>query len=139
MARIIGIDYGTKRVGIAVTDPLQIVAAALDTIPTEKVLQFLKEYCEKEEVEAIALGMPTRLNDEDTHATPFVVEFQQKLEELLPTIPVHLVDERFSSKIAMGVMIQGGMKKKDRRKKGNLDKVSAAVILQSYLDSKTIL
>lgn len=139
MARIIGIDYGTKRVGIAVTDPLQIVAAALDTIPTDKVLQFLKEYCEKEEVEAIALGMPTRLNDEDTHATPFVVEFQKKLEELLPTISVHLVDERFSSKIAMGVMIQGGMKKKDRRKKENLDKVSAAVILQSYLDSKTIL
>lgn len=139
MARVIGIDYGTKRVGIAVTDPLQIVASGLDTIPTDKALQFLKEYCEKEEVEAIALGLPKRLNDEDTHSTPFVLEFQQKLQEMLPTIPVHLVDERYTSKIAMETMIRGGMKKKDRQKKENLDKVSAAVILQSYLDSKTIL
>lgn len=139
MARIIGIDYGTKRVGLATTDPLQIVVSALDTIPTDKILDFLKNYCQQEEVEAFVLGEPKRLNEEATHATPFVMEFKLKLEELFPTIPVHLEDERFTSKIAMEMMIRGGMKKKNRRKKENLDKISAAVILQSYLDSKTLL
>ncbi|MCP4520532.1 MAG: Holliday junction resolvase RuvX [Cytophagales bacterium] len=139
MARVIGIDYGTKRVGLATTDPLQIVTSPLDTIPTDKVLDFLKNYCQQEEVEAFALGLPKRLNDEDTHATSFVMEFKTKLEELFPSIPVNLVDERYTSKMAMDIMIAGGMKKKNRRKKENLDKISAAVILQSYLDSNTLL
>lgn len=136
MARILALDYGAKRVGVAVTDPLQIIATSLDTIPTDKLLEFLKDYFAKEEVEEIVMGYPTRLNDEDSHATPLVREFVKVLEKEFPTIPVYLEDERFTSKMAVQAMIDGGVKKKDRRVKGNIDKLSATIILQSYMESK---
>lgn len=136
MSRILALDYGAKRVGVAVTDPLQIIATSLDTIPTDKLLDFLKKYMSQEVVSEIVMGYPTRLNNEDTHATPLVREFVKVLEKEFPTIPVYLEDERFTSKMAVQTMIDGGMKKKDRRVKGNIDKLSATIILQSYMESK---
>lgn len=138
MGRILAIDYGTKRVGLAVTDPLQIIASPLDTIHSKDVLNFLKEYDASEGIEAFVLGMPKNLNGQDTNATQHVRQFQNLLKKQFPEKPVYLQDERFTSKMAMDAMISGGMKKKDRRNKGNVDKVSASIILQSYLESKGI-
>ena len=136
MGRIIAIDYGTKRVGLATTDPLQIIASALDTIHAKDVLQFLKDYAQKEEVESFVLGMPTKLDGTDTNATPHVRQFHKQLKKHFPEKPVYLHDERFTSKMALDAMIAGGSKKKDRREKGNIDKISATIILQSYLESR---
>ncbi len=136
MGRIIAIDYGTKRVGLATTDPLQIIASALDTIHAKDVLQFLKDYAQKEEVESFVLGMPTKLDGTDTNATPHVRQFHKQLKKHFPEKPVYLYDERFTSKMALDAMIAGGSKKKDRREKGNIDKISATIILQSYLESR---
>lgn len=138
MGRILAIDYGTKRVGLAVTDPLQIIASPLDTIHAKDVINFLKEYESTEGIEAFVLGMPKNLNGKDTNATQHVRQFQNLLKKQFPEKPVYLQDERFTSKMAMDAMISGGMKKKDRRNKGNVDKVSASIILQSYLESKGI-
>jgi len=135
MGRIVGIDYGAKRVGLAVTDPLKIIASPLDTIPSNLVLQFLKDYNGKETIEAFALGFPKRLNNEATHATPLVIAFELKLKAVFPNIPIHSIDERFTSKMALDSMIAGGSTKKDRQNKGNIDKISAAIILQSFLES----
>jgi len=137
MARIISIDYGTKRVGLAVTDPLQMIATALDTVHSKDVMAFLKDYIEKEEVEAFVLGMPVNLDLTETDATPHVKSFHKKLLESFPKYPIHLVDERFTSKMAMDTMIRGGMKKKDRRVKGNVDKISAVILLQEFLERKS--
>lgn len=134
MARVLAIDYGSKRVGLAVTDPLQMIATALETIANEKIFAYLGAYIQKEEVELFVLGMPKNLDNSDTDATKAVQEFAQKLEEKFPNIPVELEDERFTSKIALEAMIRGGTKKKYRQNKGNLDKVSAVIILQSYLE-----
>ena len=136
MARIISIDYGVKRVGLAVTDPLQIIATVLDMVEAKNVLVFLKNYCEKEEVEAFVLGLPMNLDTSDTHNTNHVLLFKLQLEKLFPNKPVHLLDERFTSKIAVRAMVAGGMKKKDRKIKGNVDKVSAVIILQDFMNRR---
>jgi putative holliday junction resolvase len=134
MPRILAIDYGTKRVGLAVTDPLKIIASALDTVHSKDIFVFLKTYLETEEVEDFVVGMPVNLDGEDTNNTPHVKGFVKNLKKTFPDIPVHLHDERFTSKMALQAMIAGGSSKKDRREKGNIDKISAAIILQSYME-----
>ncbi len=138
MGRILAIDYGTKRVGLAVTDPLQIIASPLETVHAKDIIDYLKKYDEAEGLESIVLGMPKKLDGKDTNATQHVRQFHKNLKKHFPQKPVYLHDERFTSKIALEAMIAGGSKKKDRRDKGNIDKVSAAVILQSYLESKSL-
>jgi putative Holliday junction resolvase len=134
MGRILAIDFGLKRTGIAVTDPLQIIANAIDTIPTQEIFGFLEKYFEKEKVETIVVGYPLNLDDSPTHATAEVEKFIQRLSKKFPEIKVEKEDERFTSKMAVEAMVAGGMKKKDRRKKENIDKISATIILQSYLE-----
>lgn len=137
MARILAIDLGTKRTGLAVTDPLKILANPLETIETGQLINYLKSYCAKEEVEAIVLGLPTRLNGQDNEMTPRVMKLKEELEKAFPEKKIALEDERFTSKMALQSMIAMGSKKKDRKEKaGNLDKVSAAIILQSYLEKQ---
>lgn len=138
MGRILAIDYGTKRVGLAVTDPLQIIASPLDTVHSKDVIKYLKDYDANEGIEELVLGMPKKLDGTDTNATRHVQQFHKHLKKQFPEKPVYLHDERFTSKIALDAMIASGSKKKDRREKGNIDKVSAAVILQSYLESKSL-
>ena len=132
--RILAIDYGTKRVGLAVTDPLKIIASALETVHSKDVINFLKAYLEVEEVETFVVGMPVNLDGKDTNNTPHVKGFVKNLQKTFPEIPVHLHDERFTSKIALQTMISSGYSKKDRRDKGNIDKISAVIILQSYME-----
>ena len=134
MGRIIAIDYGLKRTGLAVTDPEKIIASPLDVVPSATCIDFLKNYFSKEDVEAIVLGLPVDLRSQETHATGPVKIFATELSKVFPEIPIHMVDERFTSKMALATMIMSGAKKKDRRNKGNLDKISAAIILQSYLE-----
>ncbi len=136
MARLMGIDYGKKRVGIAVTDELQLIAGALQTVPQPEVLDFIKNYVRQNPVEAFVLGMPRNLDNTDTHGTASARKFEQLLKTSFPDKPVYLVDERFTSKMAMQSMVAGGMKKKARRDKANLDKISAAIILQSFMESR---
>lgn len=136
MGRVLAIDYGLKRTGLAVTDPLQIIATALETVDTSKLLPYLRSYVEREPVEQLVVGMPRRLNNKDSEMTPHVVKLVEKLNVQFPKIPVQLVDERFTSSIAQQAMILGGMKKKDRQNKGNVDKISATLILQSYLSAR---
>ncbi len=136
MARVLAIDYGMKRTGIAVTDSLRIIATGLETVETERLINFLKIYFQKEPVDQLVVGMPRRLNNTDTDMTPYVRKLVETLAKNFPDKPVALIDERFTSSIALQTMIDGGMKKKDRRVKGNADKISATLILQSYLDAK---
>ena len=136
MGRILSIDYGKKRTGIAVTDPSQIIATALDVVESEKLIGFLKSYFHKEQVDAIVIGMPKNLRNEDTEMTPYVRELSKRLEQLFPTKPIHFIDERFTTTIAHQTMILGGMKKSDRKIKGNADKIAATIILQDYLTYK---
>ncbi len=136
MGRILAIDLGRKRTGLAVTDPLQIIASPLETVPTHKLIEYLKDYFIKELVGVIVLGFPTNLNNKDTDMTADVRAFYKKLGKEFPDKAIHLQDEKFTSKMALDAMIAGGMKKKDRRVKGNIDKISAAIILQSYLEIK---
>ena len=136
MGRILAIDFGLKRTGLAVTDPLKIIASPLDTVPTDTLVNWLKKYVATEEVERIVIGMPVKHDLSDTHTTEPVRKLVEQLRLEMPAIPLSLEDERFTSKIALQTMIMGGMKKKDRRDKSNVDKISAAIILQSYL-SKT--
>jgi putative holliday junction resolvase len=133
MARILSVDFGMKRCGFAETDDLQIIASPLSTVDTKVALDFIKDYISKYEVETIVVGDPRRWDDSETHATRPANEFCEKLTKLFPHIPIAREDESFTSKMAMQTMIDGGMKKKDRRVKGNLDKISAAIILQSYM------
>lgn len=137
MGRILAIDLGSKRTGLAVTDPLAMLANPLETIPTHNLLDYLKLYFEKEEVSAIVIGFPKSLNGSATQMTQPVLALEKKLKRLYPNQTIVLVDERFTSKIAMQTMIEMGSSKKDRREKaGNLDKISAAIILQTYLEKK---
>ena len=138
MARILGIDYGTKRVGLAVTDPLQIIATALDTVHSMDLFSFIKEYMKTDEIERIVIGMPKNLNNEATHSTPHVVGVVRKLKKEFPQIPVIEVDERFTSKLAFNTMIASGINKKKRAEKGTIDKLSATIILQSYLEQNSL-
>lgn len=135
MPRVLAIDLGTKRTGLAVTDPLKITCNPLETIETSKLMSYLQAYCAKEEVEVLVLGHPTRLNGQANEMTPLVLALKEKLELAFPAQKVVLIDERYTSKMAMQTLIAMGSKKKDRRENaGNLDKVSAAIILQSYLE-----
>lgn len=135
MARIICIDYGGKRTGIAVTDPLQIIATGLTTIDSKELIPFLKKYFLEEPVELIVIGEPKNLDDSDTHATPLVKEAIKKLQKEFPQIPIKTVDERFTSKMAKQAMIDMGMKKKDRQNKRTVDEIAATMMLQEYLQS----
>ncbi|MCR9016581.1 Holliday junction resolvase RuvX [Aquiflexum gelatinilyticum] len=135
MGRILAIDFGTKRTGIAVTDPLKMLANPLEMVETQKLIDFLTSYFKKEEVETIVLGFPKHLDGNPNEMTPKVISLKDRLSKLFPDKKLVLVDERFTSKMAMQSMIAMGSKKKDRiEKTGNLDKVSAAIILQSYLE-----
>ncbi len=137
MARIIAIDYGTKRVGLATTDPMQIIASALDTVHAKDIFTYLKKYTENEKVEAFVVGMPTHRDGAATDATPHVVGFIRSLKKQFPDIEIYQEDERFTSKMAQDAMIRAGMKKKQRQQKGNLDRMSAVIILQSFLERKS--
>ncbi|MFY7651188.1 MAG: Holliday junction resolvase RuvX [Chitinophagaceae bacterium] len=136
MGRIICIDYGGKRTGIAVTDPFQIIATALTTIESKTLIPFLKEYIAKEPVEKILIGEPLNLDDSPTHATALVYNAIKELKKHFPTLPIETIDERFSSKMASRAMIDMGMKKKDRRVKGNIDQIAATILLQEYLANR---
>lgn len=133
MARILAIDFGKKRTGVAVTDELQIIASGLTTINTDELLSFLKEYTSKEKVELILIGKPKQMDNTDSESEVLIVPFMKKLEKLLPQIPKKRIDERFTSKMAFQTMIDSGMKKKQRRNKAMIDEISATIILQSYL------
>jgi putative Holliday junction resolvase len=135
MSRLLAIDYGIKRTGIAVSDPLQIIASGLTTIETGKLMQFLKKYITEENVAIVLIGMPKTLRNEATDATPFVEKFIEAFKREIPTIPIKIVDERFTSKMAFQTMIDSGMKKKDRQNKALVDEISATIILQGYMSS----
>lgn len=134
MGRILAIDYGKKRTGLAVTDPLRIIATALETVPTDTVLKFLQTYLQREPVDEFVIGMPKNLKSEDSEIAPLVRLFIEELKKTFPDKPVTEADERFTSRMAQRAMIDGGMKKKDRRDKANVDKISATIILQSYME-----
>lgn len=133
MARIICIDYGGKRTGIAVTDPLQIIATGLTTIETKEFIPFLKNYFQKEEVEKIIIGMPVNWDESDTHATPLVKKAIEKLKKNFPNMPIETVDERYTSKMAKDAMFEMGLKKSQRRDKKLVDEIAATIMLQEYM------
>jgi len=135
MARILAIDFGGKRTGIAVTDPFQLIATGLTTIPSLSLIEFLTDYFKKESVEKIIIGMPKNWDESDTHATPLVKEAIQKINKNFPSIPVIEVDERFTSQLAKNAMLEMGLKKKDRRDKKLVDEISATIMLQEYLQN----
>ena len=134
MDRILGIDYGRKRVGVAVSDPLRIFASALETVHSAKIIDYLKKYAQEQRIERFVVGYPMKLNGVPSEAAADVDVFLKQLKKHFPDIPVTLEDERFTSVLAHRAMIDGGMKKMDRRDKAAVDKVSAALILQTYLD-----
>ena len=138
MGRILAIDYGRKRTGIAVSDPLQIIASGLTTVPTHQLMDFLLNYIKQEQVECIIIGHPKQLNNEDSENMKNIVPFINRLKKILPDMPVQLVDERFTSVLAHQTMLAGGLKKKDRQNKALVDEISATIILQSYLESRRI-
>ena len=130
------IDYGKKRTGIAVTDPLQIIATGLTTVPTVQLMDFLKKYVRQEAVERIVVGHPKQMNNEDSENMKRIVPFVNLLKKQLPDIPVELFDERFTSVLAHQAMLAGGLKKKDRQNKALVDEISATIILQSYMEAR---
>ena len=136
MARILAIDYGKKRTGLAVTDELQIIANGLTTVPTAELVDFILNYVKKEPVELVVVGLPKQMNNEPSENMCRITPFVNRLRKLLPDIPVEFHDERFTSVLAHRAMIDGGMKKSDRMKKESVDKISAAIILQSWMDRK---
>ncbi|MFI5221451.1 MAG: Holliday junction resolvase RuvX [Bacteroidia bacterium] len=136
MARVLAIDYGTKRVGLAVTDPMKIIANTLTTVHAKDVIRFLKEYLAKEEVECFVVGKPLKLSGAVSDSFIHVEKFINLLRKSFPDIPVEMVDERFTSSLARNTLHQMGLNKKNREKKENLDQVSAAIILQTYLEMK---
>lgn len=136
MGRILAIDYGLKRTGIAVTDPLRIIATGLTTIPSGELIQFLKEYFAREQVDRVIIGLPTNLDDSDTHGTPLVRAAIKKLQKAFPTMPVQTVDERYTSKLASRAMIDMGMKKKQRQSKELVDQIAATIMLQQYMNDE---
>ncbi|EMR04207.1 Holliday junction resolvase RuvX [Cesiribacter andamanensis] len=138
MGRILAIDYGSKRVGLAATDPLQIIASPLETIHSKDLVPFITAYLRQESVEAFVVGMPRRLDNTDTDATAGAKGCATILRKHFPQIPVHLHDERFTSSMAQKAILAGGVKKKDRQNKELVDRVSATIILQSFLESKGI-
>jgi putative Holliday junction resolvase len=137
MGRIMAIDYGKKRTGLAVTDPLQIIANGLDTVPSDTLIKHLKEYFSKEDVELVVVGYPRQMNNTASEAVTYIDEFLQHFRKNFPEMKYYLMDERFTSKMALQAMIDGGVKKHQRRDKALIDKVSATIILQSYMEMKT--
>jgi putative holliday junction resolvase len=135
LPRILSIDYGSKRTGLAVTDPLKIIASGLAGIHTKDLESFLTEYFKKEEVEKVIIGHPTNLDDSDTHATPLVRAFINRFKKIFPNMPIVKVDERYTSKLAVESMIESGMKKKDRQNKNLVDEIAATIMLQEYLNN----
>ncbi|MBQ7691492.1 MAG: Holliday junction resolvase RuvX [Muribaculaceae bacterium] len=138
MARILGIDYGRKRCGVAVTDTLQIVATALSTVPTHTLLEFISAYVQREPVECIVVGQPTQLNGQPSESMRYITPFLARLRKALPQMPIVMFDERFTSAIAQRAMIDGGMKKSDRRDKARVDSMAATIILNDYLNAKAV-
>ncbi len=136
MGRILAIDFGQKRVGLAVTDPMQMIATRLTTIPTNEIWIFLKDYFSKENVEKIIIGYPVQMNNQPSQAVQYINPFLKKFQKEYPEMPIEQVDERFTSKMAFQTMIDAGLKKKDRQNKETIDGVSATIILQSYLERK---
>jgi putative holliday junction resolvase len=136
MGRILGIDFGTKRIGLAVTDPLQIFASPLKTVKNHEFDDFIKEYVQTESIEEFVIGYPVKLNNKASESVKYINPFIKKIKKSFPGKPVHLVDERFTSGMAIKAMIEGGVKKKDRQDKSMVDKISAAIILQSFLDGR---
>ena len=137
MNRIVGIDYGRARVGVAVSDPLRIFASPVETVPSAKIIEYLKKYALSETVERFVVGWPLNMNGAPAQAAPDVEAFLKQLRKAFPDVPVSLEDERFTSVLAHRAMIDGGMKKSERRDKNSVDRISAAIILQSYLDRKS--
>lgn len=135
MGRILAIDFGKVRTGIAVTDELQIIASGLTTVKTEALIPFLKNYCAKEKVAVFIVGKPKQMNNTDSENEALIIPFLEKLSKEIPSIPIKRVDERFTSKMAVQTMIAGGLKKKQRSNKALVDEISATIILQSYLYS----
>jgi putative Holliday junction resolvase len=139
MGRIIGIDYGKKRVGLAVTDPLRIIATPLDTVHINDFDTFIDDYMKSEQIDEFVVGYPVQMNNKPSESVIVIDPFIRKLRKKFPEKPVHLADERFTSKIAIRAMIEGGLKKKNRQDKNIVDKVSAALILQWWLDRKKMI
>lgn len=136
MSRVLAIDYGKVRTGIAVTDELQIIASGLTTVATSDLILFLKEYIQKEKVALFLVGLPKQMDNSDSESEVLIVPFLEKLKKQFPQIPMQRVDERFTSKMAFQTMLDGGMKKKQRQNKELIDEISATIILQSYLYNK---
>ncbi len=139
MGRILSIDYGNKRVGLAVTDPLKIIATRLTTVPTNDIWDFLSDYFGREEVELVLVGYPRQMNNEPSESIRYINPFLKKFQLVYKNIPLKLMDERFTSKMAFQAMIDAGVKRKDRQNKETIDGVSATIILQSYLEEKKFL
>ena len=136
MGRVISIDYGRKRTGLAVTDTLQLIANGLCTVQSSQLIPFLKSYVEKESVELFVVGLPKQMNNQPSESMKYIEPFVNTLKKTFPHIPVEMVDERFTSVLAQQAMITGGMKKKDRQDKAKVDEISATIILQSYLENR---
>ena len=136
MGRILALDFGKKRTGIAVTDPLQIIASGLDTVETKQLLTYLNDYISKEEVDIFVAGLPKQMNNQPSESEQLIQPFIKKLKNAFPNIPIEREDERFTSKLAFQSMIDSGMKKKQRQNKATIDKISATLILQSFLNRK---
>ena len=136
MGRVVAIDFGRKRTGLAVTDPLQIIANGLDTVPTNEVLDYLSAYTTREQVDEFVVGYPLQMNHEESESMKYVKPFVERLKKAIPSVPVTFYDERFTSVMAHQAMLDGGLKKKKRQDKALVDKISATIILQSYLESK---
>jgi len=134
LPRILSIDYGLKRTGIAVTDPLQIIATGLTTIDSKQLISFLKDYFSKEQVEKIIIGLPKNWDESDTHATPLVEKAIKELKKSFPQLPIETVDERYTSKMAKDAMLEMGLKKMQRRNKALVDEIAATIMLQEYLN-----
>lgn len=139
VARLLSIDYGKKRTGIAVSDSLQLIANGLTTVETPRLFDFLKEYLQKEEVERIIVGLPTQMNNQPSENMKRIEPFVNRLRKLYPHIPVEYYDERFTSKMAQQTMLDAGLKKKNRQKKELIDEISATILLQSYMESRKFL
>lgn len=136
MGRILAIDYGRKRVGVAVSDPLKIIANGLATVRSCDVLKFLSDYLSKEDVELIVVGLPKTMNNDESETMQYIKPFVEKLRKQHPLVPIQMYDERFTSVLAHKAMLEGGLKKKDRQNKALVDEISATIILQSYMESE---
>ncbi len=136
MARLLAIDYGRKRSGIAVSDSLQIIANGLTTVPSHTLINFLKDYVAKESVELISIGLPRQMNYEESESMQYIKPFVKRLQKEIPDIPVEYSDERFTSQMAHQTMIDGGLKKKQRQNKALVDEISATIILQGYMEGR---